>query len=302
MRREASGPALVDHQHRNVTDLLAHRVRTAPEHVAFGRRGAEGSVDVTTAAFDAECRALAAGLVAQGLEPGGRVAVMAPTRFEWALADLATWLAGGVVVPVYETSSPQQVAALVGSTAPTLAIAGGAAHRAALVAAAPTLPVWTMDAGPRDLAALAHTGRDVPAAVLEHRRRLAGPEDVATIVHTSGTAAEQKGARITHGNLVGVVEAVTQAYGEVVHDRAVTIIALPLAHILARGLQLAAIGAGMKVVHEGDRSRVVDAFAEVRPTFMVVVPQLLSRIRQAARDRPARGASLCCTARRKPVR
>ena len=106
MRREASGPALVDHQHRNVTDLLAHRVRTAPEHVAFGRRGAEGSVDVTTAAFDAECRALAAGLVAQGLEPGGRVAVMAPTRFEWALADLATWLAGGVVVPVYETSSP----------------------------------------------------------------------------------------------------------------------------------------------------------------------------------------------------
>lgn len=220
MRREASGPALVDHQHRNVTDLLAHRVRTAPEHIAFGRRGAEGSVDVTTAAFDAECRALAAGLVAQGLEPGGRVAVMAPTRFEWALADLATWLAGGVVVPVYETSSPQQVAALVGSTAPTLAIAGGAAHRAALVAAAPTLPVWTMDAGPRDLAALAHTGRDVPAAVLEHRRRLAGPEDVATIVHTSGTAAEQKGARITHGNLVGVVEAVTQAYGEVVHDRA----------------------------------------------------------------------------------
>ena len=106
MRREASGPALVDHHHRNVTDLLAHRVRTAPEHVAFGRLGDEGPVDVTTAAFDAECRALAAGLVAQGLEPGGRVAVMAPTRFEWALADLATWLAGGVVVPVYETSSP----------------------------------------------------------------------------------------------------------------------------------------------------------------------------------------------------
>lgn len=287
MRREASGPEPLDHPHRNATDLLAHRVLHAPDHIAFAKRTEAGLVDVTTAAFDRECRTLARGLVAQGVEPGDRVAVMAPTRYEWALADLAIWLAGGVVVPVYETASAQQVASLLAETTPRLAIAGGPDHLATLTKADPTLPLWSMDASERDLAALGESGRDVPTEEIERRRVLAGPDDVATIVYTSGTTARQKGARITHGNLVGVVQSVAQAYSEVVNERAVTIIALPLAHILARGLQLVAIAAGMKVVHEGDRTKVVATFAEVRPTFMVVVPQLLTRIRQAARNRAA---------------
>jgi len=284
VRREASGPELADHTFRNATDLLADRVHTAPDHVAFGLRTDEGLLDVSTRGFDAACRDLAKGLIAQGLQPGDRVAVMAPTRYAWALADLATWLAGGVVVPVYETSSPDQVAATLAGTTPVLALAGGPEHRDALTDAG-AASVWTMDAGARDLAALVASGREVPDAEVERRRRLAGPDDLATIVHTSGTTARQKAAHITHGNLVGVVQAVRQAWPEVVHEDAVTIIALPLAHILARGLQLAALGAGMKVVHEGDRTRVVGAFAQVRPTFMVVVPQLLEKIRQAGRDR-----------------
>lgn len=287
MTLEASGPALADHAFGTVTDLLVHRVATAPDHVAFGRRTDGGLVDVTTAAFDAECRALARGLVACGVQPGDRVAVMAPTRYEWAVADFAIWLAGGVVVPIYETASARQVAHVLAGTTPRLALAGGAEHRTALAEADPDLPLWTMDAGPDDLAALAASGADVDLGEVERRRLLATPDDVATIVHTSGTSGRQKAARITHGNLVGVVRGVAQAYEEVVHDRAVTIIALPLAHILARGLQLVAVAAGMKVVHEGERTRVVAAFGEVRPTFMVVVPQLLVKIRQAGRDRAA---------------
>lgn len=292
MRTEASTPPVpLPDGVATTTDLLARRVRTAADHVAFGRRTDAGLVDVTTRAFDAQCRGVAKGLVAHEVSPGDRVLVMAPTRYEWAVADFAAWLAGAVVVPLYETASATQIADIVAQVTPRLAIAGSAEHVATLRKAAPDLPVWTMDAGPVDLAALAASGATVTDEEVERRSRLAGPEDVATIVYTSGTTARQKGVRITHGNLVGIVTAVFEAYPEVIHDRASTVVALPLAHVLARGLQLAAVGAGMRVVHEPDRARVVATFAEVRPTFMVVVPQLLARIRQAARDR-ATGARL----------
>lgn len=270
---------------RNTTDLLVARVRVAPGHIAFGRHTASGLIDVTTEQFFDECRALAGGLLAQGVGPGDRVLVMAPTRYEWAVADLAIWLAGGVVVPVYETSSARQVTEIIAETTPQLALVSDQTHAKLMAEAAPTLPTWTMDGADRDLIALAEFGKAVPDDEIERRRTLAGPDDIATIVYTSGTTARQKGVRITHGNLVGVVLNVAHDYRELIHDQAVTIVALPLAHVLARGLQLIALAAGMKVVHVSDRTKVIATFAEVRPTFMVVVPYLLSRIRQAARDR-----------------
>ncbi len=290
MPPEASAPPIDAHPAWTAYDLLASRVASAPEHVAFGRRTSSGLLDdVTTAEFAEECRALARGLVAQGVAPGDRVAVMAPTRYERAVADFAIWAAGAVVVPLYETASAAQVAAIVAETRPVLALAGSAAQVAVLADAAPDLSCWSMDPlHGRDLAALAASGVGVPDDRLDAAGADVRPDDVATIVYTSGTTGRQKGVRITHANLVSEVLGVAHDYAELINDRAVTIVVLPLAHILARGLQAVAVGAGMKVVHEPDRARVLATFGEVKPTFLVVVPALLVRIRAAARAKAAK--------------
>ncbi len=279
-------------EHRNATDLLRSRVLEAPDHAAFDVRTGAGDaatwVQVTTAAFEERVRAVARGLVAVGVRPGDAVAVMAPTCYEWAVVDLAIWYAGAVVVPVYETSAAPQVEAVLADAGVRLALGGGAEHVALLAASLErlgpdALGVWMMDHAPgADLAALEARGAEVPDAVVEERRRLAGPDDVATIVYTSGTTSAPKGALITHGNLVGKVGSVADAYGEVVHPGGNTVIFLPLAHVLARGLQLICLARGMRIAHLADPRDVVPTLAAVRPTFLVVVPRVLQKIQARA--------------------
>lgn len=292
--REMTIPLAVERPDlRSASDLLADRVRIDPEHIAFARRFGGELIDVSTAQFRDEVYAVAKGLVAAGVQPGDRVAIMSPTRYEWAVIDFAIWAAGAVVVPVYETSSVVQVSTILGSSGARVAFAGGAQHREVLAAATAGLTVWSFDPDPgRDLAAVVALGSNAGVAdgEVERRSALAGPEDLATIVYTSGTTGGLKGVRITHGNLVGLVVQVAAAYGEVVNDRASTIILLPLAHVLAQGLQLVSIHAGMKVVHQSDPKAAVATMGEVRPTFMVVVPRILDKIRLAVRAKAtARG-------------
>ncbi|BDZ42012.1 long-chain-fatty-acid--CoA ligase [Paraoerskovia sediminicola] len=290
--RETSGPAAASlDDHRNATDLLARRVAAAPEHVAFEVR--PGAADgawrpVTTAQFYDEVVGLAKGFVAAGLAPGDAVAVMAPTRYEWALVDMAAWFAGAVVVPVYETSAPAQVSAIVADAQVRLGVGGGAEHVALLAGALAaqertTLGVWSMDASAgADLAALVEHGASVMAEALEARRRVADLDSVATIVYTSGTTADPRGAILTHRNLVGQVLNVAAAYGDVVREDGSTIIFLPLAHVLARGLQLVCLASGMRIAHLSDPKDVVPSLAVLRPTFLVVVPRVLQKIQAAA--------------------
>ncbi|MCW2165852.1 long-chain acyl-CoA synthetase [Microbacterium hydrothermale] len=291
--RESHTPALASlDAYANVTDLLVRRAAEAPDHVAFevppsGSAGSNAWTPVTTAAFLAEVRALAKSLVAVGLAPGDAVAIMAPTRYEWAVADLATWFAGGVVVPVYESSSASQVEAIVADARIRVGIGGADAHVAlltdALASADDTVGVWSMD----DLATLADRGAAVSDEELEHRRTRAGHDDPATIVYTSGTTGEPKGAVLTHANFLGQVLNIAAAYREVVHPAGNTIIFLPLAHVLARGLQLICIASGMRIAHLADPAAVVPTLATLRPTFLVVVPRVLQKIQAAAGDKAA---------------
>lgn len=271
---------------RNATDLLARRVAEAPGHAAFEVRTAGGSWrQITTAEFEAEVRAVAKGLIAAGLQPGERVAIMAETRYGWTVADLATWYAGGVVVPIYDTSAQAQVDAVVADADVRLGI-GGNAHQSELLTSAlagrDALGVWTMDSSPADLRALAALGAGIADGEVEERRLLAVADSVATIVYTSGTTAAPKGAIITHGNFVGKVHSVADAYSEVVREDGNTIIFLPLAHVLARGLQLICLARGMRVAHVADPREIISALSELRPTFLVVVPRVLEKIRAAA--------------------
>lgn len=291
--RETSSPPLADLTGmRNTTDLLSGRAASHPDAVAFDVRDAGSPVTgpwrpVTAAQFEAQVRELAKGLVAAGLTPGGAVAVMAPTRYEWALVDMAVWYAGGVVVPVYETSAQVQVSAVVQDADVCMAVGGGERHVAllttALADAGRTGPVWSMDPEPgRDLAEVAALGADVPDAVVDERRTHADLDDVATIVYTSGTTSAPRGALITHRNLVGQVLSVAAAYTEVVREGGSTVIFLPLAHVLARGLQLVCLAGGMRIAHLADPRDVVPALAVLRPTFLVVVPRVLQKVHAAA--------------------
>lgn len=281
--REVSTPPLVDLAgYRNVTDLLVRRLAEAPDHGAFDVVDAQKSWrQVTTAAFAADVRGLAKGLMALGVGPGDAVAIMAPTRYEWAVADLAIWFAGGVVVPVYDSSSPVQVAEIVRDAGVRAAFVGDARSRAALEAALDdsALAVISLEDG---LAGLMACGADVSDADLEAARLHADPTSPATIVYTSGTSGAPKGAVLTHENFLGQVLNIAAAYSDIVRSDGSTVIFLPLAHVLARGLQLICLASGMRIAHLSEPSAVVESLAVLQPTFLVVVPRILEKIAAAA--------------------
>ena len=298
MIESSTPPLAVLDTYRNITDLLVARAQTAPEHVAFEvERADAGSTapwrPVTTRAFSDEVRALAKGFIARGVQAGDPIAIMAPTRYEWAVADLASWFAGAVVVPIYETSSPSQVNAIVADAGVRLAIGGTASHTALLQSAlteagGDPLGVWTMDAAASaPLAELVALGADVSDADLEARRASATQDDPATIVYTSGTTGEPKGVVLTHRNFLGQVLNIAAAYREIVNDAGNTVIFLPLAHVLARGLQLICLASGMRIAHLADPSTVVATLDTLRPTFLVVVPRVLEKIQAAAAAKAA---------------
>lgn len=308
---ESSTPPLADLDgYRNVTDLLVARVHTAPDHVAFEVEGADAASSgswhpVTTAVFADSVRALAKGFIAQGIEAGDAIAIMAPTRYEWAVADLAAWYAGAVVVPIYDTSSPSQVDAIVADAEVRLGIGGTWRHASLLQAALAqtpgvTLGAWTMDAGNSpgadtdttaaasgSLLDLVVRGADITDEELEARRASATQDDPATIVYTSGTTGEPKGVVLTHRNFLGQVLNIAAAYREIVNEDGNTVIFLPLAHVLARGLQLICLASGMRIAHLSDPSTVVATLDTLRPTFLVVVPRVLEKIQAAAATKAA---------------
>lgn len=276
--------------YRNVTDLLVARAAAAPDHVAFEVDDADAGSwrPITTRAFSDEVRALAKGFIARGIQAGDSIAIMAPTRYEWAVADLASWFAGAVVVPIYDTSSPSQVNAIVADADVRLAIGGTTEHTALLhealaQTAAATFGAWTMDAGTSaTIADLIAGGVNVTDEELEARRTSATQDDPATIVYTSGTTGDPKGVVLTHRNFLGQVLNIAAAYREVVNEDGNTVIFLPLAHVLARGLQLICLASGMRIAHLSDPSTVVATLDTLRPTFLVVVPRVLQKIQAAA--------------------
>ncbi|MDD0856835.1 AMP-binding protein [Arthrobacter alpinus] len=231
---------------------------------------------------------MAKGLIAAGLEPGETLAIMSPTRYEWALMDMAAWFASAVVVPIYETSALNQVSAILQDASVRFAIAGTAEHAQLLEqgftqAGVSGWQLWSMDAGAGPtLTELVHGGVDITPEALEARRLLATLDSVATIVYTSGTTAAPKGALITHGNFVGQVRSVAGAYTEVVKESGNTIIFLPMAHVLARGLQLICLANGMRIAHLSETKEVVPALGLLKPTFLVVVPRVLQKIQASA--------------------
>lgn len=286
MSRVVSAPELV-HASGVVTDLLEERFRLAPSFAAFLEPDGDGWRKVTTAEFRDRVRGLARGLVAAGVGPGDYVIIWAPTCYEWAVADLAVWYAGAVVVPLYDTASPTQAADIIERCPPSLALCQGSERHEVLANLG--VSSWEMaEGGTRGYAKLRRMGEMVDPGELDRLRKEPGLDDPATIVFTSGTTGGPKGAAITHRNLLHQVRNIRAAYSEIVHEGGRTIILLPLAHVLARGLQLVCLGNGLTIAHICDPAGAIASLTTLKPTFLVVVPRIMEKILQAIGERAAK--------------
>lgn len=285
---EVSTPArIVDDPRRIVSDLLIARVEQAPRHPAFRVRvdpqlSEDPDRDVSTEEFHALVVAVAKGLVAMGVRRGDTVGIQGPTGYPWAVADMACLWVGAVVVPLFDSAAADQVGYAVTNARMAWAFASTPAQRAVLRGHRPPggdpLTVWSLGFGPDGMGLLIDAGRAVEDAELEQRRTTITAQDDATLVYTSGTEGHPKGVRITHANLVGQVLNIGAEYADVVREDGRTVIFLPLAHVLARGLQLICLAGGMTISYEADPGRAVAALAKVHPTFLVVVPRVLQKI------------------------
>ncbi|KQR02272.1 long-chain fatty acid--CoA ligase [Arthrobacter sp. Leaf141] len=299
--REASTALLVElDAGSNVTDLLLERHAANPAHALYRRKGPNGWVDVPARAFLQEVRALAKGLVAGGLETGDAVAVMSATSYEWTVVDFAIWFAGGVTVPIYETSAPGQVEWILedagvrrvfaGTSALADLVGGVLAGSDRLRDRLVGVVRMDYDGDAPNLASLAAAGAGVADTELERHRTRAGLADLASLVYTSGTTGKPKGCEITHGNFALVARNIVAFLPEVLlQDQARTLMFLPLAHVLARAVQVVCLSAGATLGHTPGAAQLLADLETFRPTFLLVVPRIFEKVRAGATHKAAVG-------------
>jgi long-chain acyl-CoA synthetase len=288
--REFGEPALTEiPASARLTDTVVRRAGAEPGVVVLRRRtGAGNWQDVTAAEFGAEVTALAGALMAAGIGPGDRVALMSRTRYEWTLIDYACWTAGAVTVPVYETSSAEQVEWILSDSSACAVFAETGAHAEIIGSVRGRLPglehLW-MTGG---LDVLVSGGAQTSVEQLEQRRTGRTATDLASIVYTSGTTGRPKGCELTHGNLLAVVRNAIGALPEIFEvPGCSTLLFLPLAHALARIIQVGCVESGAILGHWPDMRTLADGLPEFRPTFLIGVPRVFEKVYESAQRQAA---------------
>ena len=271
----------------SLSDAVTTRAAGAPDTVVFTRKVDGRWAPVTAKEFATEVSSLAAGLVASGVGAGDRVGLMSKTRYEWTLCDYAIWAAGAVTVPIYETSSAEQVEWNLGDSGAVAVLLETPAHQATLDEVRGRLPdlagVWQIDAG--GLEELAAAGRDVPAPDLQARRATVTRDRLATIVYTSGTTGRPKGCELTHGALLGTGRSASLVLPELFNDQGSTLLFLPLAHVFARLIQVACVESGARMGHSADIKNLLADFATFQPTFILSVPRVFEKVYNTAKQK-----------------
>ncbi|VXB63414.1 Long-chain-fatty-acid--CoA ligase FadD15 [Arthrobacter sp. 9V] len=286
--REISVPPLVNiAPETNITDFVIREAGKASNPALFSKLDTNGQwQDIRATDFLEDVRALAKGLIASGVGLGDRVGIMSRTRYEWSLVDFAIWFAGAVSVPIYETSSPSQVAWNLGDSGAVAAF-GEAAHHEDVIRQAVAAEditsvanVWQLEGAGLD--ALRAAGAGVPDDELESRRSSAGLKDLATIIYTSGTTGRPKGCELTHGNFVELSENARASLPEIINESGKTIMFLPLAHVFARFISVLAVAGGVKVAHTPDIKNLLADLQSFQPTFILAVPRVFEKVYNSA--------------------
>ncbi|WP_408899099.1 AMP-dependent synthetase/ligase [Nocardioides sp. R1-1] len=266
----------------NLTDDVVRNATEAPDAVQFSRPTADGRwEDITCGSFLAEVSAVAKGLMAAGLQAGDRVAIISRTRYEWTLLDYAIWFAGAATVPIYESSSEEQISWILSDSGARAVVCEDGVHRGRVETVRAELGalehLWTVEDGA--IATLTELGAEVSDADLEQRRTTSGPADLATLIYTSGTTGRPKGCMLTHDNFqtelcvaVAELERLFDAEG------ASTLLFLPLAHVFARIIQVGCVKSRTRLGHSSDIKNLLPQLATFQPTFILAVPRVFEKV------------------------
>ncbi|MEE1931015.1 AMP-dependent synthetase/ligase [Streptomyces sp. TRM 70351] len=291
--REAEVPALAaSADGGSLADIPFDNAAVAPGDAVLSRKRPDGVwEDVTSVQFAEQVRATARGLLASGLQPGDRLAIMAPTTYAWTLLDFAAWTAGLITVPLYPTSSAAQARWILqdaGASAVAVQDVEGVRLVSGIRGALPWLRhLWQLDNGAVDQ--LAAAGRDIPDALVEERRACLTRDTVATLIYTSGTTGRPKGCVLTHGNFLTEVDNAAAllhpVFRSFVDEPAATLLFLPLAHVLGRMTAIGCLRARARLGHSPstDPKDLIEDFAAFRPTFLLGIPSVLEKVYNTAR-------------------
>jgi long-chain acyl-CoA synthetase len=273
------------------TDSIVHAVftheRSDPEYPIFQRLIDGRWTDVTCAQAAAQIRSAALGLIAEGVQPGDRVSIFSATRYEWAILDYAILAVGAVTVPIYETSSAEQVRWVLRDSGAVLVFAETDGHGDKvdqLRAGLPDLRKVLRIAGSETpaLDALAEAGRSVDPSQLDARLAAIRSDNPATLIYTSGTTGRPKGCQLTHSNLVYETRGAKDAFPSLLGERQRMLVFLPLAHVLSRAITVAALENKVTVGFTSDLKNLVSMFAVFKPTVVVSVPRVFEKVYNTA--------------------
>ncbi|WP_328836220.1 AMP-dependent synthetase/ligase [Streptomyces europaeiscabiei] len=280
-----------------LADVVFEYAQEDPTYIALGRKDEQGQWrDMTSAEFRDEVLALAKGLLAQGIRFGDRVAIMCRTRYEWTLFDYALWTVGAQVVPVYPTSSAEQVFWMLYDSQCTAAMVEHEDHAMTIATVIDRLPqlrrLWQLDVGA--VQELYESGAQLDDEVVHRHRRAVTPESVATIIYTSGTTGRPKGCVISHANFMVEADTVIERWAPLFKsrrgDEAATLLFLPLAHVFGRMVQVAGIRGKVKFGHQPQLNAAVllPDLAAFQPTFFLAVPYIFEKVFNASRRKAER--------------
>ncbi|WP_214368533.1 AMP-dependent synthetase/ligase [Pseudonocardia sp. H11422] len=295
--REYSVPATVRvDEEENLVDAVYDNAERHAAAVLFRRRGGDGTwSDVTAADFAEQVTAVARGLIAAGIAPGDRVALLSGTRFEWTLIDYAILAAGGVTVPIYETSSAEQISWILSDSGAVAIVVESEKHRGLVESVSASLPelkrIWQIEppaaspSTPGVVDELVALGSDTPADEVHARRRAVTAADLATLIYTSGTTGRPKGVELTHRNLVTECKTVSAVFPELLTAGGSVLLFLPLAHVFGKVIQCGAVQTRTTIGHTPDVSNLLADLATFRPTFLLAVPRVFEKVYNGARQK-----------------
>lgn len=279
----------------NLVDLLHRRVQAGPGRTAMLRKQAGAWLPVSWLEYQRQVFEIAMALRKDGVQGGERVAIVSQNRPEWAFTDLAVLSLGGITVPVYPSVTADDIAFIFKDCGVSFAFVEGGAQREKILALKGLFPElkgvvsydeppvesglqdyrrWTKDA-------VAHLGNaETEFAFWKEESSRLDRDLPATIVYTSGTESEPKGVVLSHGNFLAVMKDAASAIK--IGEQDLTLLFLPVAHIIGRVEQMLALGVGWTNAYATGQNSFMDNLIEVRPTLLFGVPRVFEKIRHSA--------------------
>ncbi len=284
-------PFAVDEYDSIIAAIFEHE-RDDPNYVIYRRQIDGVWMDVTCAAVAGQIRSAALGLIALGVQAGDRVVLFSATRYEWPILDYAILSVGAVTVPIYETSSAEQVRWVLQDSEAVVAFAESDAHAAMVNELAGDLPalrhvLQITGSDTEALDRLAKAGAVIDPAELTARVEALRSSDAATLIYTSGTTGRPKGCQLSHSNLVYQTRGAKAYHPTLLRTGEKLLIFLPLAHVFARAISMAAFQNKVTVGFTSDIKNLLALLAVFKPTSVVSVPRVFEKVYNTAEQNAA---------------